>query len=65
VVKLTPEEQRHFVRNDPNAFQPVKGAWGRGGNANVYLPAAKIDNVREALAAAWRNTALKRLSKTR
>ena len=62
VVKLTPEEQRRFVRNDPKAFQPVKGAWGRRGNANVYLPAAKIGNVREALAAAWRNTAPKRLA---
>jgi hypothetical protein len=61
VVKLTPEEQRQFVRDDPKAFQPVKGAWGRRGNANVYLPAAKIDSVREALAAAWRNTAPKRL----
>ena len=64
VVKLTLKEQRRFVRNAPKAFQPVKGAWGRRGNANVYLPAAKIDNVREALAAAWRNTAPKRLVKT-
>jgi len=63
VVKLTPDEQKEFIRDDPNVFQPVKGAWGRRGNTNVYLPAAKIDIVREALTAAWRNTAPKRLMK--
>ena len=64
VVKLTPDEQKRFIQSDPKAFHPVKGAWGRRGNANVYLPAAKIDIVREALTAAWRNTAPKRLAKT-
>jgi hypothetical protein len=62
VVKLTPDEQKRFMQSDPKVFQPVKGAWGRRGNANVYLPAANIDIVREALTAAWRNTAPKRLS---
>jgi len=61
VVKLTPDEQKRFVQSDPKVFQPVKGAWGRRGNTNVYLPKAKMDNVREALSLAWRNTAPKRL----
>jgi len=61
VVKLTPNEQKHFIQSDPKVFQPVKGAWGRRGNTNVYLPEAKIDIVREAVTAAWRNTAPKRL----
>jgi hypothetical protein len=61
VVKLTPDEQREFVRSDPNVFQPVKGAWGRRGSTSVHLPAAKIENVRRAVDAAWRNTAPKRL----
>ena len=61
VVKLTPDEQKRFVQTDPKVFQPVKGAWGRRGNANVYLPAAKIDIVQKALTAAWHNTAPKRL----
>jgi hypothetical protein len=64
VVKLTPDEQRRFIQCEAKVFQPVKGAWGRRGNANIYLPAAKIEIVREALAAAWRNTAPKRLAKT-
>jgi len=63
VVKLTPDEQKDFVRGDPNVFQPVKGAWGRRGSTSLHLPAAKIDKVREALEAAWRNTAPKRLVK--
>ena len=64
VVKLTPDEQKRFIQSDPKVFRPVKGAWGRRGNANVYLSAAKIDIVRQALTAAWRNTAPKRLAKT-
>ena len=64
VVKLTPEEQKEFVRSRPKIFQPVKGAWGRRGYTMIDLPAAKIDIVRKALAAAWRNTAPKRLLKT-
>jgi hypothetical protein len=63
VVKLTLNEQKRFIQSDPNVFQPVKGAWGRRGNANVYLPAATIGIVREALSAAWRNTAPKPLLK--
>jgi hypothetical protein len=65
VVKLTPDEQKEFVRRDPNVFQPVKGAWGRRGSTSLHLPAAKIDKVREALEAAWRNTAPKKLVKKR
>jgi hypothetical protein len=61
VVKLTPDQQGDFVGRDPEIFAPVKGAWGRRGNTNVYLSAAKTAKVREALAAAWQNTAPNRL----
>jgi hypothetical protein len=64
VVKLTPPEQKAFVKSHPKIFQVVKGAWGRRGNTNIYLPAAKIEFVRKAVTAAWRNTAPKRLQKT-
>ena len=64
VVKLTPDEQRKFIRSNPNFFEAVKGAWGRRGNTSVHLPAANVDQVREALSAAWRNTAPKRLAET-
>ena len=64
-VKLPQDEQREFMRRNPDVFQPAKGAWGRQGSTIVHLPAATIDIVREALTAAWRNTAPKRLSKNR
>src|SRR5215510_6729972 len=57
VVKLRPDTQKEFVRSNPDVFKPVKGAWGRQGSTNIYLLAATIDIVREALTAAWRNTA--------
>jgi hypothetical protein len=63
MVKLSPDEQKEFVRSTPGVFTTAKGAWGRQGSTIAYLPAATIDIVREALTAAWRNTAPKRLSK--
>ena len=63
MVKLPGDAQKEFVRRFPDVFKPVKGAWGRQGSTNIYLPTAMIEIVREALTAAWRNTALKRLLK--
>lgn len=63
VVKLTPEEQRAFIRADRAIFEPVKGAWGRRGNTNIYLPSATAAKIRKALLAAWTNTAPKRLAR--
>jgi hypothetical protein len=60
-VKLTRDVQGEFVRNNPGVFKPVKGAWGRQGATIVSLPAATSNIVCEALAAAWRNLAPKRL----
>jgi hypothetical protein len=65
MVKLSPDDQEKFVGSKPDVFEPVKGAWGRQGSTIVHLPAATIDIVREALTAAWRNTAPKRLSENR
>ena len=57
MVKLTREQQELFVKSQPAAFAPVKGAWGLGGATNVRLRAAKTGAVREALDLAWRNSA--------
>jgi hypothetical protein len=40
-IKLTPKEQRSFVRADPDVFRSVKGGWGLRGSTNVYLPAGR------------------------
>ncbi len=63
MVKLTAEQQAVFVRTEPDVFQPVNGAWGRRGCTKVCLQTATVPSVRQALVAAWRNTAPKRLSR--
>jgi hypothetical protein len=62
LVKLTPDQQAMFVRTEPAVFRPVPGGWGRRGATNVILAAATEPAVRQALIAAWRNTAPKRLA---
>lgn len=61
MVKLSPEDQHYFSKDYPDAFIPVKGAWGRRGATSVVLKAAKKDVLAKAIQAAWRNTAPKRL----
>jgi hypothetical protein len=62
MVKLTPADQERFVRTESTTFSAVPGYWGRKGATQVHLKAAKKAVVREALLAAWRNTAPKRLA---
>ncbi|HEV8322462.1 MAG TPA: MmcQ/YjbR family DNA-binding protein [Myxococcota bacterium] len=62
MVKLTPDDQQIYVHSEPDAFVPVKGAWGRRGCTSVRLSAAKTAGVRGALQRAWRHTAPRRLA---
>jgi hypothetical protein len=62
MVKLTPEQQEWLVRAQPASFTPVSGGWGRAGNTNVRLRAARKRELRDALITAWRNCAPKRLA---
>jgi hypothetical protein len=62
MVKLTPEQQAELMHDEPKAFVPAAGAWGRKGSTTVHLKSAKKTTVRRALEAAWRNTAPKSLS---
>ena len=61
MVKLTPEHQANLIRDEPNVFSPASGAWGRWGCTIIRLKPAKKQIVRQALLAAWLNTAPKRL----
>jgi hypothetical protein len=58
MVKLYPAQQQAFVAADPKTFVPVKGAWGLKGATSVCLASANRSRVKEALHAAWRNTAV-------
>lgn len=62
MVKLTPDQQASFMHLEPNVFHPASGAWGRRGCTIVRLEGAEELTVRQALLAAWRNTAPKRLA---
>ena len=53
VVMLSPEEQELVCGAEPEVFVPVKGAWGRAGNTQVKLKAAKKASVKGALQAAY------------
>jgi len=61
IVKLSPEDQHYFSKDHPEVFIPVKGAWGRRGATTVELRAASLEVVTQAIRAAWRNIAPKRL----
>jgi hypothetical protein len=61
MVKLSPEEQHYFSKAEPDVFVPAKGAWGRRGATSVHLKAARKETLSQAIQAAWRNSAPKRL----
>jgi hypothetical protein len=61
MVKLKPDQQRLFIKEHPEMFEPVKGGWGRQGATHVLLKAARSAAVRSAMITAWRNTAPKGL----
>ncbi len=63
MVKLSPEDQHNFSKDYPEVFIPVKGTWGRRGATSVYLKAADKDELAQAIQAAWRFNAPKRLLK--
>jgi hypothetical protein len=63
MVKLTPDQQQKFAREDPAAFAPENGAWGRAGCTKVRLDSVDEDTLGEAMTVAWQNGAKKSVSK--
>ncbi|HUL44119.1 MAG TPA: MmcQ/YjbR family DNA-binding protein [Bacteroidota bacterium] len=58
MVRLTPDQQMGYVARHPDAFVPVKGAWGRRGATGVILKTVKKAALRDALREAWLNIAV-------
>lgn len=52
-LKLSPDEQRTFMREHPGVFEPAAGAWGRQGWTRIHLGPATRAAVRPALLLAW------------
>ena len=61
-ILLTPQEQASFVQAEPASFAPVPGGWGRKGSTNVCLKSGDRRAVRQALRAAWKRKAPRRLA---
>jgi hypothetical protein len=55
MVKLTPDDQKRFVREFPSVFTPEAGAWGRQGCTAVRLASVDEETLGEALTLAHRN----------
>lgn len=60
MVRLTPEQQQALVREQPGAFVPESGVWGRQGYTAVRLDAIGEEGLGVAMTLAWRNTTVKR-----
>jgi hypothetical protein len=60
MVKLTPPQQRSFLRRAPGAFRPASGAWGKAGSTVVLLESAPKTVVKAALISAFANVSDKR-----
>ena len=62
VLILPTGEQQKLIGGNPEAFSPARGAWGHRGSTQVLLSAVDGLAMREAMKAAWRKAAPKRLT---
>lgn len=65
MVVLTPEQQRTFVRDYPEAFGLESGAWGRAGCTQVRLESVDEEILGEAATLAWRHAVSKPAAKVK
>ncbi|MGB0953598.1 MAG: MmcQ/YjbR family DNA-binding protein [Planctomycetota bacterium] len=61
MVKLKSELQTKLVRDESDAFSAFPGKWGEYGATKVVFEYAPIEQVEQALLAAWRNVAPKKM----
>jgi hypothetical protein len=59
MVSLTPDQQRVFMKKAPSVFAACAGMWGKRGATNVYLGAARVEQVRSALSSAAKRVTTK------
>lgn len=53
-LRLTPELQAEFVKEQPDVFVPIAGGWGRMGMTHIRLAGTNQDMLAGALRMAWR-----------
>ena len=64
MVKLTPDQQRGFVVEYPETFEPASGAWGRQGCTTVHFASADPRILHEAMKLALQNTIRKKAARS-
>ena len=62
-LMLTPDQQKQFLSEYPDAFKPAAGAWGVGGATLVHLPSVDEETLGEAITMAFQNAAAKAVAK--
>jgi hypothetical protein len=63
VLKLTPEQQQSFIADQPQAFSPAQGGWGRMGMTFIDLHQADESLISGALSTAFHNLQKKQSEK--
>jgi hypothetical protein len=63
VLKITVEQQRAFVTDQPHIFSPVQGGWGRMGMTYIHLNEADESIMAGALKTAYLNLQAKQSQK--
>jgi hypothetical protein len=63
VLKLTLEQQEDFIADQPKAFSPVQGGWGRMGMTFVHLDEADELLIAGGLKTAYNNLQTKQAAK--
>ena len=63
MVKLSLIDQSVYCSIDKNIIYPIPGGWGKQGATFIELANVKKQILKEALEAAWKNTAPKTLLK--
>ena len=58
-LRLSPDQQRHFLSQDGEAFEVIDNFWGRQGWTRLHLEFIQKDQFIEAMQAAWEYSPIK------
>ena len=64
-LMLTPDQQKRFLKEDPDSFKPAAGAWGASGSTLAHLRSVDEELLGEAVTLCWQNVAAKAAAKKR
>jgi hypothetical protein len=65
VLKLAPDVQRELIKEEPNVYSVVSGAWGQRGYTNARLQCVEAKEFTAVMEMAWRQVAPRGLNTPR